>query len=160
MKRYRLPLSRVFPAAHPREGEETNFFNKIQFTRNALNSESPVLGQYDIKLHTIRKNVEYWSKRIDEILKGNAVLEVYEWTGAPYKSKAKTLFTLDKDSGIGYQKLELTPLGWFINDYDSDVDSQTLAKNDGLSYEDFKNWFKKVKLNEPMIIIHFTSFRY
>ena len=35
-----------------------------------------------------------------------------------------------------------------------------LAKNDGLSLDDFKAWFKSYDLSQPMAIIHFTSFRY
>ena len=34
-----------------------------------------------------------------------------------------------------------------------------LAKNDGLRYEDFKEWFKSYD-SETMVIIHFTDFRY
>jgi hypothetical protein len=35
-----------------------------------------------------------------------------------------------------------------------------IPQNDGLSPEDFKEWFKKYDLLEPMAIIHFTKFRY
>jgi hypothetical protein len=35
-----------------------------------------------------------------------------------------------------------------------------LAKNDGLSLKNFKEWFKKYDISEPMAIIHFTKFRY
>ncbi len=39
------------------------------------------------------------------------------------------------------------------------VDWQEIAKNDGLSFEDFCEWFK-VRNKKPMAIIHFTDFRY
>ena len=51
-------------------------------------------------------------------------------------------------------------LGWFINDKVNDVLSETLAKNDGLSDDDFREWFKKIDFSKPMAIIHFTDFRY
>ena len=35
-----------------------------------------------------------------------------------------------------------------------------LAKNDGLTLPDFKEWFYKYDLSTPMAIIHFTKFRY
>jgi hypothetical protein len=35
-----------------------------------------------------------------------------------------------------------------------------LAKNDGLSENDFCEWFRKYDLSKPMAIIHFTNFRY
>ena len=37
---------------------------------------------------------------------------------------------------------------------------EQLAKNDGLSLEEFKEWFKGYDLSQPMAIIHFTRFRY
>ena len=36
---------------------------------------------------------------------------------------------------------------------------EEIAKNDGLSLEDFCDWFK-VRSNKPMAIIHFTAMRY
>ena len=35
-----------------------------------------------------------------------------------------------------------------------------LSKNDGLSLEDLKSWFKPYDLSKPMVIIHFGKFRY
>jgi hypothetical protein len=35
-----------------------------------------------------------------------------------------------------------------------------LAKNDGLSLDDFKEWFKGYDLSKPLALIHFTKFRY
>jgi hypothetical protein len=39
------------------------------------------------------------------------------------------------------------------------VNWEDIAKNDGLSFEDFCEWFK-VRTSSPMAIIHFTDFRY
>lgn len=83
-----------------------------------------------------------------------------------YKSgKYQVIFaTLDKNSGCGVQAVLL-----FDKDYHTLIDGyntfcikadETLAKNDGLSLEDFKAWFKGADLSEPMAIIHFTPFRY
>ncbi len=38
--------------------------------------------------------------------------------------------------------------------------AHTLARNDGLSLEDWEAWFKDYDLSKPMAIIHFTPFRY
>lgn len=168
MKRYRLPLSPVFPATHPRKGQPTNFHEKIQFSRQAVGKLPPTTGEYQIKLHTIRENVKYWSKRIDNILAGKAVLEVYEWIGKPYGkgSTTKTLFTLDKDSGIGYQKLVFGKNSMDFPRAIRDTESRialipsNLANNDGLTLVDFKDWFRKSDLSKEKIIIHFTDFRY
>lgn len=84
------------------------------------------------------------------------------WTGAPYKSKQQEVKRFyNDDSHIGLEKLENSPpLGWFIDDVDSDFGMKDFAPNDGLSLPDFKEWFKDVKPNEPYAIIHFTNFRY
>ena len=143
MKTYVLMISKYFPATHKRAGEETNFFNKIE--------------SY-IKMHTIRFNYELWEKRISEINKGNACLCLREWEGKPYRSKQKNLYFFEGNE-VGIQKLEWTTLGWLIDEFYSDLYTKDLAANDGLSLEDFKEWFKKYPV-EPMAIIHFTEFRY
>lgn len=168
MKRYRIPLSRVFPATHPKKGEHTFFREKIMASlgRHEELRQECFQEPKPNKLHTIRENVEYWKKRIDEINAGNAVLEVYEWTGKPYNSYAKTLFTFDQHSGVGYQDLLFSksnldfPIVFNRNDGVLALMPNNIAKNDGLSLEDFKDWFKKSNLEKPKIIIHFTDFRY
>ena len=40
------------------------------------------------------------------------------------------------------------------------IDVVDLAINDGLTLEDFKEWFKPYDLTEVMAVIHFTNFRY
>ena len=113
---------------------------------------------------------------------GEAVLELYYWSGRPYASKAVTICQLGKDDGIGIQKLIfeemiLCPTNecfevvktmkgeGHVRIYrpkveDSVVIPSTLSSNDGLSLIDFKAWFKGYDLTEPMAIIHFTPFRY
>lgn len=144
MKIHVLMVSRVFPAYHPLRGTPTNFHQKI------LQKE---------KIHTIRHSYDFWKNRIDEVNEGNALLRVKEWSAKPYHSHQNTLFELTKDSGIGIQKLEFTSLGWFINDIDNDLSTRDLAKNDGLTYHEFLDWFPKTP-SHPMALIHFTGFRY
>lgn len=154
--RYRLSVSRTFPKTHKRAGSPTGFVEKI---KSAL--RDPAFDEdFDQKRHTIRANYPLWKKRFEKIEKGEAVLELYYWTGKPHNSKCQTFITLTKEDGIGVQKLQYTALGWFIDDYDSDFIMKDFAPNDGLSLEDFKEWFKGYSLSEPMAIIHFTKFRY
>ena len=42
------------------------------------------------------------------------------------------------------------------------IDYRSLAVMDGLSLQDWEDWFTTgdYDLSEPMVIIHFTSFRY
>jgi hypothetical protein len=119
------------------------------------------LDKFDPKLHTIRADYEEWKRKIDEVNRGEAVLRVICWSGAPYNSKQLLIATLNKDSGCGLQKI------YFDLESTSEIDEwlmfsdyETLAKNDGLSLDDFKAWFKSYDLSKPMAIIHFTKFRY
>jgi hypothetical protein len=123
------------------------------------------------KLHTIRKNYPLWKKRIDEVNSGKAILVLYEWAGLPYRSKTRELFRFDRDSEIGVQKLSffgfnlnfpraIKPGESSTNEVLALIPSN-LAHNDGLSLQDFKDWFKDYDLSEPLAIIHFTkNYRY
>ena len=114
------------------------------------------------KIHTIRANYPLWKKRIDEVNAGKAVLSIRYWSGKPYNSKQVEIAKLTE---AGIQMLEFTSLGFrsrpIINGYMEDGNYfSKLAKNDGLSLQDFEDWFKGYDLSQPMAIIHFTNFRY
>jgi hypothetical protein len=125
-----------------------------------------------IKKHTIRSNYDFWKKRIDEINAGRAILSVRQWKGIPYYSKQKEIKQFVKDE-LSYQRISV-----IIN---TNIDVVTvsksskknypgedkylgskqkilLAKNDGLTFEQFRGWFKKGLSNG--IIIHWTKFKY
>lgn len=160
MKTYVLTLSQVFPATHPRKGEPTNF--KVGLL-NALYIHNPIAP---IKSHTIRGNYELWRKRFEEIDAGNACLSIRQWSGKPYHSKQVEIARLTKGDGIGLQKLMLKPSLNCCGTVPSNkwlprgVPEATLAKYDGLSYEDWKAWFKNYDFSKPFALIHFTKFRY
>jgi hypothetical protein len=176
MKTYVITVSRYFPVTHPRKGEETYFVEKID---NAIGATkccnvgiySPI-GYVNIwpKIHTIRANYPFWEKRINEINEGKAVLSIRYWSGKPYNSKQVEICQLDKDSGIGLQRLNsadwilpkkrINNLAVWGHSLGKIIKVDELAKNDGLSIEDFKAWFKGYDLSKPMAIIHFTNFRY
>lgn len=160
MKTYVLTVSHSFPKTHKRNGEKTNFEMKILMGLQGYNNS---------KIHTIRSNYELWQKRISEIQKGNAILSIRYWSGKPYNSKQVEICQLDKNSGIGVQELVLKPncilsgsveLFSIDSNFHNPLNLGLLSKNDGLSFEDFKEWFRKYDLSQPMAIIHFTRFRY
>ena len=144
MKKYVLTVSQYFPKSHPKAGQETNF---------------PLSIKYYDKIHTIRGNYELWKKRFEKIDKGEAMLSVRIWEGKPYKSKQREIFKYDKTHGIGLQKLEQPNNFVFALINGKKVNWDLVAKNDGLCFEDFCDWFK-VRSDKPMAIIHFTDFRY
>lgn len=148
IKTYILTVSKVYPVTHKRKGESTNF------PENILNGT---------KIHTIRAKYDTWKKRIDEVNEGLAVLKVVNWSGKPYNSKQEPITIFDKDSGIDVQELKFINSdfrGSFLSEKKIVLLHSDLSKNDGLSLEDFKEWFKNYDLSEPMAIIHFTNFRY
>lgn len=140
MKKYVLIVSEKFPQTHQRAGEDTNFIQQIKD---------------GVKKHTIRGNYDLWKKRINEIQAGKAYLSIRIWIGKPYRSKQKEILQLTE---VGIQKLESWYFFYAINDLESEITNEDLSANDGLSLDDFKDWFKKAKY--PMAIIHFTDFRY
>ena len=175
IKRYRLSVSRTFPKTHERSGGGTYFIQKIFAGQKMYGSCDCVLNsrycndcEYAVnpKIHTIRANYELWAKRMKEVQEGRAVIELFHWSGSPYNSKRdgskQVVFaTLDKNSGCGVQELIFGCENIdfpFVGDYEPTI--RCLAKNDGLSLEDFKEWFKPYDLSKTMAIIHFTKFRY
>lgn len=164
IKTYVLMVSRTFPATHPRKGEQTFFTEKINESLIPV-SELPILGK---KLHTIRANYELWEKRIIAVQEGKAVLSIRYWSGSPYNfkkdgSKQIELTRLDKDSGVGIQKIEKGIFFDFAIELKNliiELPDKQIAINDGLSLDDFKAWFRGYDLSKPMAIIHFTKFRY
>lgn len=146
IKTYVITLSQHFLATHKRAGEPTDFKEKF------LNGE---------KIHTIRANYPLWEKRVKEVQEGRAVLSIRQWTGKPYRSKQVEIAMLTAENDVGVQKLEFynNTLGLchigivYQRKYE-------LAHNDGLSFEDWEEWFKGYDLSKPMAIIHFTKFRY
>lgn len=174
-KKVVLTLSSVFPTTHPRKGERTFF--KEQLNNAIYGYEGAVIEQPNAeplfisgrKKHTIRENHERWQHNLDKIIDGRFTLSVREWSGKPYASPQVEIVSLHN---VGYQRITMQ--------YDSETDTlkasvdgkaisdvAQLAKNDGLTLDDFKHWFfgrKEMQGNRVNefcgIIIHFTDFRY
>lgn len=170
MKTHVLMISRNFPTKHERKGEKTYFLEKIilSFNENLYNALRAETGR-DIqpKLHTIRANYHFWCTIFEEIEAGEACLSLRYWSDRAYRSKQAELMRLTREDGIGLQKLEFEKDEFgrrsiMLNIIDGKYASaiQTIARNDGLSFDDFMEWFKDYDLNKPMAIIHFTPFRY
>ena len=168
MKTYVLTLSKTFPVTHPRKGEPTGFQHKALAAINHWED-------HELKLHTIRANYLLWSKRFEEIMKGEACLSIRQWTGKPYASKQIEIARLTDDDGIGLQRLQFIPLNGDLGNFITSIDfcchrmpealnlAHELASNDGLTFADWKEWFfgsGKYDFRKPLAIIHFTSFRY
>lgn len=146
MKTFVLTVSKRFPKTHEKAGRSTGFVENISllFTNGCE------------KIHTIRSNYDLWQKRAKEINEGKAVLSIRYWSEMPYRSKQVEICRLER---IGVEKLEQPDNFVFAPIEGKPIDWEVVAKNDGLSFEDFCNWFKS-RQKEPMAVIHFTDFRY
>lgn len=142
-------VAKTFPKTHPRAGNKTGF-------KAAIKNKT--------KKHTIRGNFAFWSKRIDKINAGEAILSIRQWSGIPYYSKQVEIGRCTK---LGYEKIIINtkvPVIAFdvtlkeeIRNFISNTFFNKLAKNDGLSRKDFDDWFPKTISG---IIIHFTGLKY
>lgn len=152
MKTYYLTLSKVFPSTHTKAGMNTCFEEKLRVN----------------KLHTIRANYDFWKKRFEQIAAGKACLSIRQWVGKPYGkgSTQREIMRFTCEDGIGIQKLSFDKdrdgcISYkFFNIDGRFADIQDVANNDGLSFNDWRDWFKGYNLSQPMAIIHFTPFRY
>ena len=161
MKTYVLMLSQVFPADHPKAGRHTGFQIRLQA---ALNGWSDLTFA---KFHTIRANYPLWAKRFEQIERGEACLSIRQWSGKPYASKQVEIARLTKEDGIGLQKFEVSANYAGINNWQHfKIDDRgymsinDIPNKDGLTREDWIDWFKNYDLSKPMAIIQFTKFRY
>ena len=139
-----LKIAKNFLAYHPQKGKPTNFEMKIKAKD---------------KIHTIRPNYEAWKKKIEKVKNGESELIVEQWSGLPYRSSPELLFKYDDKDDIDVSKLTFEEgKGLIVND-EVIVPTEILAKNDGLTLQEFEDWFK-IFPPEPFAIIHFTGFRY
>ena len=171
VKTYVLTVSRYFPKTHKRAGEPTCFVEKILseqiacglISKNEVEKYEPfsmfVFNTDTSKIHTVRANYPLWKKRIEQVQKGDAILSIRYWSGKPYNSKQIEFCQFDKNSGVGIQKLDDPTNFVFAPVNGIPINWDEVAKNDGLSFDDFCDWFK-VRKSEPMAIIHFTHYRY
>jgi len=91
---------------------------------------------------------------------------VYEYY-KPHSIDSDCQIILKDNVEIGVQRFELIPdrdgavsLEWHKIDNHKEVEWQFLANNDGLSSDNWREWFKNYDLTKPMAIIQYTKFRY
>lgn len=163
-----MTFSRVFPSYHPKKSSQSNFVEKIHYSIwssvsddyidmidfirdankhldrvvvNAFIDSLDMETRFDPKHHTIRaghrwKVGDKFSPRV--------------WSGKPYQSKqiiiapdieVKKVWDVRIDLADQYETVYILD----ENGDQKDVDESLLAKNDGLSDEDFYDWFDTPK---------------
>ncbi len=154
---YYLTLSRTFPSTHPKAGKPTGFKERVL---RSINSQ--FLSDIRPKVHTIRANYLFWKKRFEKIARGEACLSIREWEGKPYGkgSRQVEIARLTREDGIGLQRLMFDKSRFLPNVDYHPVGIGNLANNDGLTLDDWEEWFKNYDLSKPLAVIHFTKYRY
>ena len=144
-----ITFSRTFPATHPRKGEPTFFVERIWKSLYKLNLTGDAL---DVCINNYFKevgellayndiaNTKYHTVRSGRRWKVGDKFSPRVWSGKPYCSK-QIIIAPDIEIKKIY-KFECDINGVFsIDDIYVDVTSMDVPANDGLSTEDFLNWF-------------------
>jgi len=184
MKKVIITLAKKFPVSHKRSGELTYFRDKVVngFLHKAgvspcdcCKDETRICDECfntksqfpRTKIHTIRRNISYWTAKCDKVNNGEAELFIRQWQNRPYIDPQDKEFCTLNESGYQLVKIkkdhELSSASILKpgTKYKK-IDIDTLAKHDGLSKEDFLDWFFPNGTNGEIAacILHFTDFRY
>ncbi|MDR2293350.1 MAG: hypothetical protein LBE11_07760 [Prevotellaceae bacterium] len=180
IKIYRMSIARVFPATHPRAGGLTHFAQAIIQAKkiHTVRAIKPNSKTWNDKIHEVLDGkavlvVYQWNGKP---YSSDGCTNQFVFGTNQTQGFINELLKSDKyryaipviDSGIGVQKaLFIDELGCIsvVNTEHAEVNINeyyysTIARNDGLSLEDFKAWFADNDFSKPFEIIHFTEFRY
>lgn len=147
-----LTFSRFFPSYHPRKGESTYFVEQIWNNLNYLklpvpkNADVPAdflwsirpLSNYGQKSHTIRAGNRW---KVGDKFSPRC------WSGKPYQSK-QIIIAPDIEVKKSWKFECIADGTFYLNGKWVDVTSCDIPKNDGLSSDDFLDWFPE---NKPFI---------
>ena len=153
-------FSRVYPSYHPHKGEPTYFVEKIwesliqleEILLSRCCELSRQTGIGDYTMNNIRKvNFEpkHHTIRVGHHFKPGDWFSPRVWSGTPYKSKQIIIAPDIQVKKVWDFDIEGTDI--FLNGkreaYVEGFDIHEIANNDGLTLEDFLEWFKFTKKN-------------
>jgi hypothetical protein len=148
IKTHVIFIGRKFPSFHPRKGEETYFLSMII---------------RDEKTLTIRDDYNKWSKRINEVNEGKAVISLRYWLDRPFHSTPQEVMRITDKNGAGCHKFQLVGSQIWVDDLPmlDHVAINQLLQKDGLNYKDFMAYHTAGKAPEtPKALIYFNNFRF
>jgi len=146
-----LTLSKCFMAGHSNAGKQTGFAEKLES------------GE---KRHTIRANYKWWARKAEQINAGKMVLCIRQWSGRPYFSQQVELKRLERvrlqhiviRHEWNADRISMHEVVYIDGRKLSLEEEMELAKNDGLTYEEWLEWM--CQHNRDLadgVIIHFTE---
>ena len=155
-----ITFSLTFQKTHPRASESTYFVEKLFTSLCEINTSDDLMWKlisnlifvYSVdtaildscwpKNHTIRSDHRF---KVGEFFSPRA------WSGKPYKSKQIILAQDIEIKKIWNFKINRAG-EFFVNDILHDITTSYLPENDGLSQEDFLNWFPANKEFDGQLI--------
>jgi hypothetical protein len=163
---HRKPLSRFFPAHHPRKGQRTFFAEKIVRSKAIecpahIDLETFKAAFGVPKYHTIRQVADKQKHPRAKDVKVGDTIQFYVWSGKPYASPQIVVTPKIPVLKVWDFKVDRN-LSIFINDqlwaYSSSTELwDRLSENDGVSQKDLQAWFKCPKPTGPMQIICWSN---
>jgi len=176
MKTHRKPLSRYFPATHPRKGEPTFFVEKLIKSLSTFESVSDFDFLYNLgqklgyEYHgMLEYEIESQFPKAHTIRQGNKVkvgdfIQFYVWSGRPYHSKQIVIAQPIEVKKVWDFEVDLSCVYSINGKYTDEQTDYNVALNDGLSESDFQFWFmpdmKKPKEFKGQIICWVESIEY
>ena len=150
-----LTFSRVFPVYHSQAGKDTLFVEKLMLGFPPFKQEFDVFGTLSLGLDRLNELYpKHHTIRAGKRFKEGDKFSPRVWLGKPYKSKqfciapdltvTKTYdFTIEIDNDYMCIMIDSYPFYEENKSMVTQVEAlQTLAKNDGLSLSEFKEWFQ------------------
>ncbi len=164
-------FSRTFPAYHPRKGEHTFFVEK--FLKGFEKENWYADNLYDVGQKLGFPYADVFLNRVDSMQPKNHTIRAGHrwkvgdkfspriWSGKPYRSKQIVIAPDIEIKNVWDFKLIGGHCFTSWKEYLNDDDLKIIAKNDGLSLDDFIAWFNNFSKNcEYQIICWSDSISY
>jgi hypothetical protein len=143
-----ITFSRYFPAHHPRKGEPTYFVEQIYNGVYSINDWSDALGSptnYTMNLNAKITGIKHHTIRAGNRWKVGDKFSPRVWSGKPYNSKQIIIAPDIEIKRVWDVNFRIRgSINFRIVNHRHHFDHEKmklLAKNDGLSYDDFMAWF-------------------
>ena len=144
-----LTFSRVFPAYHPRKGEETQFVGQIWNALKVLQLPLPKIEELspnflDTILPMREIGCKYHTIRAGHRFKVGDKFSPRVWSGKPYASKQITIAQDIEVKKVWYFDIDPLTGNYLLNGVEQNLAQlKEIATNDGLEIDDFECWFPK-----------------
>ena len=172
-------VSRVFPSHHPKKGQSTHFVEKILdsvqygwflnyyewLVKNNPNIPSDDISSFVKTIQAIETQPKHHTVRAGKHLKVGDTVSLRVWSDKPYRSKQIIIAPDQEIKKLWDIEIKKVPLrsnkskGMYVVFIDgkaqtNEKEFMKLVANDGLSFEDFCDWFE---LNNEKKEIHFEG---